>query len=64
MFWIKEYGGDEGWPFIEDASYNELIAAILRDVDREEAAQDANQIMQDQNHMKVWFITAFNFTWF
>ncbi|KAI3458574.1 hypothetical protein Pfo_015237 [Paulownia fortunei] len=30
---LKEYGGDEGWPFIEEYSYKELIEAILRDVE-------------------------------
>ncbi|KAI3458573.1 hypothetical protein Pfo_015236 [Paulownia fortunei] len=30
---LKEYGGDEGWPFIEEFSYKELIEAILREVE-------------------------------
>ncbi|KAL8539180.1 hypothetical protein ACS0TY_000976 [Phlomoides rotata] len=52
---LKEYGGDDGWPFIEDASYNELVSAILRDVEKdnqEEIAQDGNLIVQDQNLLK------------
>ncbi|MFX6572797.1 hypothetical protein ABTG52_07370 [Acinetobacter baumannii] len=28
---LKEYGGNEGWPFIEAYAYKELIDAILRD---------------------------------
>ncbi|CAN4101731.1 unnamed protein product [Withania somnifera] len=27
---LKEYGGDEGWAFIEEYGYKELIDAILR----------------------------------
>ncbi|KAK4433261.1 hypothetical protein Salat_1088400 [Sesamum alatum] len=40
---LKEYGGDEGWPFIEEYSYKELIDAILRDEDendQEKVAED------------------------
>ncbi|WMV32910.1 hypothetical protein MTR67_026295 [Solanum verrucosum] len=28
---LKEYGGDDGWAFIEEYGYKELIEAILRD---------------------------------
>ncbi|KAF3679769.1 hypothetical protein T459_25321 [Capsicum annuum] len=28
---LKEYGGDDGWAFIEEYGYKELIDAILRD---------------------------------
>ncbi|KAL0317091.1 UNVERIFIED_CONTAM: hypothetical protein Sangu_2123400 [Sesamum angustifolium] len=41
-----EYGGDEGWPFIEECSYKELIDAILRDDeenDQEKVAEDGHQ---------------------
>ncbi|KAK6135827.1 hypothetical protein DH2020_030435 [Rehmannia glutinosa] len=43
---LKVYGGDDGWPFIEEYSYKELIDAILRDVeenDEEQVAEDGNQ---------------------
>ncbi|OIT18686.1 hypothetical protein A4A49_43687, partial [Nicotiana attenuata] len=30
---LKEYGGNEGWAFIEDCGYKELIEAILRDLE-------------------------------
>ncbi|KAL0401223.1 UNVERIFIED_CONTAM: hypothetical protein Slati_4152200 [Sesamum latifolium] len=43
---LKEYGGDEGWPFIEEYSYKELIDAILRDDeenDQEKVAEDGYQ---------------------
>ncbi|KAL0321868.1 UNVERIFIED_CONTAM: hypothetical protein Scaly_2483200 [Sesamum calycinum] len=43
---LKEYGGDEGWPFIEECSYKELIDAILRDDeenDQEKVAEDGHQ---------------------
>lgn len=59
MLWIKVYGGDKGWPFIEDASYNELIAALLRDSEmdnQDEVARDGNLITQDKNLLKVWCI--------
>ncbi|KAI3458575.1 hypothetical protein Pfo_015238 [Paulownia fortunei] len=45
---LKEYGGDEGWPFIEEYSYKELIEAILRDA--EGNAQE--QVAEDGNHQK------------
>ncbi|XP_011076715.1 uncharacterized protein LOC105160897 isoform X2 [Sesamum indicum] len=43
---LKEYGGDEGWPFIEEYSYKELIDAILRDDeenDQEKVAEDGHR---------------------
>ncbi|KAK4385349.1 hypothetical protein Sango_2658900 [Sesamum angolense] len=43
---LKEYGGDESWPFIEECSYKELIDAILRDDeenDQEKVAEDGHQ---------------------
>ncbi|CAA0834393.1 Nucleolar histone methyltransferase-related protein [Striga hermonthica] len=33
---LKVYGGDDGWPFIEEYSYKELIEALLRDVNEED----------------------------
>ncbi|KAG8380856.1 hypothetical protein BUALT_Bualt06G0060000 [Buddleja alternifolia] len=42
---LKEYGGDEAWPFIEDCSYKELIEALLRDTegnDQEKVGEDEN----------------------
>ncbi|XP_009629310.1 uncharacterized protein [Nicotiana tomentosiformis] len=30
---LKEYGGNDGWAFIEDCGYKELIEAILRDLE-------------------------------
>ncbi|KAL0303835.1 UNVERIFIED_CONTAM: hypothetical protein Sradi_6251600 [Sesamum radiatum] len=46
MCGFPEYGGDEGWPFIEEYSYKELIDAILRDDeenDQEKVAEDGYQ---------------------
>ncbi|CAI9762222.1 unnamed protein product [Fraxinus pennsylvanica] len=45
---LKEYGGDEGWRFIEDNSYIELIEAILRSAEGNNQGKSA----QDENHMK------------
>ncbi|KAK6156143.1 hypothetical protein DH2020_010391 [Rehmannia glutinosa] len=50
---LKVYGGDDGWPFIEEYSYKELIDAILRDVeenDEEQVAEDGNQSKQCSLH--------------
>ncbi|GER50975.1 guanylate cyclase soluble subunit beta-2 [Striga asiatica] len=37
MYYLnKVYGGDDGWPFIEEYAYKELIEALLRDVNEED----------------------------
>ncbi|MCE3050504.1 hypothetical protein HAX54_047390 [Datura stramonium] len=36
---LKEYGGDDGWVFIEEYGYKELIEAILRDQDEDTTKQ-------------------------
>ncbi|PIN24902.1 Histone-lysine N-methyltransferase [Handroanthus impetiginosus] len=45
---LKEYGGNEGWPFIEDNSYTELLEALLRD------AEENTQLktVEDENQLK------------
>lgn len=55
MFWNKEYGGDEGWPFIEEYSYKELIDAILRDAEKD----DQEQVAEAGNQLEVWSILAY-----
>lgn len=38
---LKEYGGDDGWVFIEEYGYKELIDAILRDQESNATKQKA-----------------------
>ncbi|CAA3014179.1 probable inactive histone-lysine N-methyltransferase SUVR1 [Olea europaea subsp. europaea] len=45
---LKEYGGDEGWRFIEDNSYIELIEAILRSAEGNNQEKSARH----ENHTK------------
>ncbi|XP_042026753.1 uncharacterized protein LOC121773897 [Salvia splendens] len=36
---LKEYGGDEGWPFIEESAYSVLIESILENMNDDEQTQ-------------------------
>ncbi|KAL9163854.1 hypothetical protein ABFS82_06G068500 [Erythranthe guttata] len=49
---LKEYGGVDSWPFIEECSYKELIEAMLRgdseENDQEQAVKHEN-LMEDEN---------------
>ncbi|KAL2466527.1 Uncharacterized protein Adt_42378 [Abeliophyllum distichum] len=45
---LKEYGGDEGWFFLEQDSYEVLREALLRDVEENDQEKKA----QDENHME------------
>ncbi|XP_042029493.1 uncharacterized protein LOC121776386 [Salvia splendens] len=36
---LKEYGGDEGWPFIEESAYSVLIESILENMNNGEQIQ-------------------------
>lgn len=47
---FKEYGGDDGWAFIEEYGYKELIEAILRD-------QESND--EDSTKQKVQYSMTF-----
>ncbi|KAL6541604.1 hypothetical protein OROGR_011090 [Orobanche gracilis] len=40
---LKVYGGDAGWPFVEEYAYKELIEAMLR---------DEEQVTEDGHHLK------------
>lgn len=52
----KEYGGDEGWVFIEENGYRLVIDAILEmqqgtaDDDEEEDEKDNNVMMMEVTH--------------
>ncbi|KAL2483353.1 putative inactive histone-lysine N-methyltransferase SUVR1 [Forsythia ovata] len=45
---LKEYGGDEGWFFLEQDSYEVLREALLRDVEENDQEKNA----QAENHME------------
>ncbi|MCE3050503.1 hypothetical protein HAX54_047389 [Datura stramonium] len=45
---LKEYGGDELWPFIEEYSYKELIEAILRAQEEEQTETQKGVSSQDE----------------
>ncbi|XP_009784341.1 uncharacterized protein LOC107817835 isoform X1 [Nicotiana tabacum] len=51
---LKEYGGNEGWAFIEDCGYKELIEAILRDLEsNDESTTNLQEGVSSQDERAV-----------
>ncbi|XP_057780266.1 probable inactive histone-lysine N-methyltransferase SUVR1 [Salvia miltiorrhiza] len=42
---LKVYGGDEGWPFIEECSYKVLLDSLLEEKDDEEQVTSQNGLL-------------------
>ncbi|XP_057483624.1 uncharacterized protein LOC130770259 isoform X2 [Actinidia eriantha] len=40
---LKEYGGDDGWPFIEENGYMVLLNDILKEQDERIAGENSNE---------------------
>ncbi|KAL3653489.1 hypothetical protein CASFOL_003170 [Castilleja foliolosa] len=50
---LEVYGGHEGWPFIEEYSYKELIDALLRDVEEgDEEEGQVEKLLEDESGAK------------
>ncbi|KAA8539619.1 hypothetical protein F0562_026311 [Nyssa sinensis] len=51
---LKEYGGDEGWPFLEGDAYNLLIETILDEQDKcEQEERKQEKCAEDENLLKI-----------
>ncbi|KAL6533128.1 hypothetical protein OROMI_027240 [Orobanche minor] len=44
---LKVYGGDAGWPFVEEYAYKELIEAMLRDEEQVPEEGDESKLVED-----------------
>ena len=40
---LQEYGGDDGWPFIEENGYMVLLNDILKEQDERLAGENSNE---------------------
>ncbi|KAH6802308.1 hypothetical protein C2S51_033754 [Perilla frutescens var. frutescens] len=46
---LKEYGGDEAWPFIEDTAYKVLLDSLLTESDDEEQVVQNGNLLEDKS---------------
>ncbi|EEF35512.1 uncharacterized protein LOC8270455 [Ricinus communis] len=44
---LKAYGGDEGWPFLEENSYRLVIESILEELEKPEREDDGPKMLEN-----------------
>lgn len=61
-FHKQEYGGDEGWPFIEECSYTVLLDSILDEKDNQEQVSQNGDLLEVRSILKAVLLPRYTVT--